>query len=76
MGVDISIGSLKEFVNLRILDKDSKLINNNNNDFSKISHLVCADMGSDSLTRSDHLMTHSWGDGSYLIIISNIIIIK
>ena len=65
VGVDISIGSLKEFVNLRILDKDSKLISNGNKDFRKISHLVCADMGSDSLTQSDNLMTHFWEDGYF-----------
>ena len=60
MAVDIADVSLQQFVEKRILDSDSKLLRDNK--FSRVSHVICADMGVDSLTKSE-LDTHTWRNG-------------
>ena len=60
VAVDIAEVSLQQFVGRRILDKDSKLLRDNT--FSRVTQVICADMGIDTLTESA-LDTHTWRDG-------------
>lgn len=60
MAVDIADVSLQQFVQKRILSNDSKLLRENK--FSRVTHVICADMGIDSLTKSE-LDTHIWRNG-------------
>lgn len=64
VAVDIAEVSLQQFVGRRILDNDSKLLRDNT--FSRVTHVICADMGVDSLTQSA-LDTHTWRDGKLSI---------
>ena len=66
VAVDIASVSLQQFVELRILDKDSKLLRSG--DFARISHLICADMGVDSLTKCE-LLTYTWKNGNTIFIL-------
>jgi hypothetical protein len=54
VGVDIAIDSLKHFVDERLITASVDVVQR-----KKISHLVSADMGKDSLT-STLLETHTW----------------
>lgn len=54
VGVDIAVDSLKHFVEERLL-----MSSNTDAQRQKVSHLVSADMGRDSLSSST-LATHTW----------------
>lgn len=54
VGVDIAVDSLKHFVEERLL-----MPSNTDAQRQKVSHLVSADMGRDSLSSST-LATHTW----------------